>query len=369
MKTAQANAVIDAANAGASVHHRALLVSLSIKSWAARKFDKQATADVLAAHGASSDAGRFNKTLLPGSEFDVPAVALTDAQKKKVNAGAAVINKSNSHKRLLQHVQTMRQFVYKNTLAWDDEGKRLLPIANYHDFMDGINKGQHEFDRLLREFVRDYPHLKAKAKVLLNGMFREEDYPEDVETKFSYTFKPYPVPQTGDFRVSLAASEVAALEAITAANVKAGVEGAMADATQRLYDCVKKIHERLSGTRTVKRKRKTGDAPVIDPATGEQKVSETGEPVFEPVYVEWEESAGDIFRDTLIDNARSLCDVLAKLNVTGDARLESFRRQTELLAMTEAETIRQNDDVRAEVDARAKNLLDEMDAAFGDLLI
>ena len=53
------------------------------------------------------------------------------------------------------------------------------------------------------------------------------------------------------------------------------------------------------------------------------------------------------FSDSLIGNARELCDILTRLNLADDANLESLRRQTEMLAMTEPSTLRDNPDVRS----------------------
>ncbi len=48
---------------------RALLVQLSISQWTARKYDKRVTQQALTMNYASSDAGRFNKSLLPANDY------------------------------------------------------------------------------------------------------------------------------------------------------------------------------------------------------------------------------------------------------------------------------------------------------------
>jgi hypothetical protein len=74
-----------------------------------------------------------------------------------------------------------------------------------------------------------------------------------------------------------------------------------------------------------------------------------------------------IFRDSLIGNARELCNVLTRLNVTDDPILETLRQQTETLSMVEPETLRRNDDVRAETAKQAQSILDAMTATYGTL--
>jgi hypothetical protein len=112
-----------------------------------------------------------------------------------------------------------------------------------------------------------------------------------------------------------------------------------------------RIHDRLAATRVASRKHKVG----VDEKTGEA------------IYNEFEEETGVTFRDTLIENARELCDILKKLNVSDDPRLEQFRRETELLAQCDAKTLRhkKNGDLRAETAARAESILNEMTSAFG----
>ena len=72
-----------------------------------------------------------------------------------------------------------------------------------------------------------------------------------------------------------------------------------------------------------------------------------------------------IFRDSLIGNARELCGILGNLNMTGDSRLEVFRRQTELLASSEPQTLRDNLDVRVDTASQAQSILDAMVSTYG----
>jgi hypothetical protein len=290
---------------GQDLHARAILVSLRISSWSARKFDKKITREAAAAHGADESAGRYNKSLLPST---------------------ISIEQTNSHKALLQHISAWRAWHYEQTLAWADDGWRMLPIKNYQPYTDGTRQRQHEAEDLLREFIADYPHLREAAKRILNGMFEQADYPTDIAKRFSFGVEYAPVPSGTDFRVALADTEVEAIAANTENRVKAAFEDAQKDAVKRLYETVEKIVSRLSQP----------DA---------------------------------VFRDTLIGNARELCGVLARLNVAEDANLERLRRETELLAMTEPETLRKGEDVRAETAARAQSILDDMIGTYGKGLL
>jgi hypothetical protein len=300
------------------LHVRAILASLNISSWSATKFDKGVTRAATAAHGTGEGAGRFNKSLLP--------TTVTIELSIKSGKAAKEVQQTNSYKALMQHIAATRVWHYEQTLAWSDDGWRLLPIKNYQHYTDGIRQRQHEFNGLLADFLRDYPRLREAAEVYLNGMFKHSDYPKDIAKRFGFGFDVRPVPQGGDFRVALPDSEIKAITASTERRVKEAYAEAQGDAVKRLYDTVEKIVKRLS----------------------------------EP---------DAIFRDTLISNARDLCIVLERLNVADDATLERLRRETELLATTEPETLRKVDAVRVETAARAQSILDEMIGTYGKGLL
>ena len=82
--------------------HDAMLVSLRINSWSGRLYDRQASQQVAIHHDADTSAGRYNKRLLPKQAFAALAATMSNAR--------------TSH--------------YANTLPWDDQGGRLLTVAN-----------------------------------------------------------------------------------------------------------------------------------------------------------------------------------------------------------------------------------------------
>jgi hypothetical protein len=201
----------------------------------------------------------------------------------------------------------------------------MLPIKNYQAYTDMVRAGFHTADSLLSDFCADYPSMKATAARILNGMYQPTDYPSDIASRYSWGVEYNPVPNASDFRVSLPSNEIAAIAARTEERVKAAFQDAMTGkdgAVTRLYEVVEKIQAKLS----------------------------------EP---------DGIFRDTLIGNARELCDILTRLNVTDDPKLEVFRRQTELLAASEPQTLRDVPEVRVNVANEAQSILDAMVSTYG----
>lgn len=279
-----------------SLISRAMLASLRISSWSARKYDKKVTAETNAHHGADADAGRYNKMLLPGD--------------------------ASSYKALTSHIAATRVLHYAETLAWSDDGWRLLPVANYQKYTDKLRAAKHQYDSLLSDFLSDYPALQQAARIKLNGMFRDDDYPVNVASKYGFGVEYSPVPSGGDFRVELSQEEIDVIATRTESRVKNAFEDAHRDAVKRLYDCVARIHERLA-------------------------------------------SPDAIFRDSLIGNAQELTDVLSRLNISGDVNLETLRKQTASLATVTPDSLRNDPVTRLQTANDAQGILDSMMSVYG----
>ena len=82
------------------ITEKAMLASLHIRQWAARKHDKAVSREVNTHYGSQADAGRFNKVL--------------------------------ATKEALKEIQTVvsaaRGFHLEQTLPWGERGERLLPV-------------------------------------------------------------------------------------------------------------------------------------------------------------------------------------------------------------------------------------------------
>lgn len=245
------------------INSRAMLAALKISVWTARRFDKSITVEVNNRHGAAPDAGRYNKNLLGGAPAD-------------------------SYKAVTTAAGDLRTFHYAQTLAWSDEGSRLLPTTNWVPYSDGMRIRIATFESAVAAFVADYPALKAAAASALNGMYNPLDYPtpSEMPSKFAAVIKYAPVPCGDDFRLSLPEDEINAIRVATELNVQAAVADAMSDVWSRLADVVGRVEERLS-------------------------------------------TPGAIFRDTLIQNVADLTSAIGRLNVTNDPALDAMRREVE----------------------------------------
>jgi len=274
-----------------SLNEKAMLVYLNISFWTARKYDKRISQEIEDQYNAD-DAGRYNKILI-AKEY------LSNIQKI---------------------ISAARTFHYENTLPWSDQGGRLLPSANYFDYVKDIQSFKDDFEREVANFLKVYPSLKDEARQRLNGMFDEKDYPDvyTLETKFAIKSMILPVPEADDFRVKITDDEVNSIKDAIAQQVQDSTEAAMNDLWQRLFKVVDHMVERLS-----------------DP--------------------------DNKFKNTLIENITDLCDLLPKLNITADPELDEAVQEIKTkLTANDSQTLRDNDVARSNTAAEAQKIMNKM---------
>ena len=153
-------------------------------------------------------------------------------------------------------------------------------------------------------------------------MLTDADFPADVQGEYSFAIEYNPVPSGGDFRVQLSQDEIDIIATRTENRVKDAFEDAHKDAVKRLYKVVSHIHEKLS-----------------DP--------------------------DGKFKDTLVGNARDLCDILTRLNISGDMQLEGLRKATDSLATVQPDTLRSDAVTRIQTANDAQAILNQMMSVYG----
>ena len=201
------------------IQERAMLCTLSISAWTARKQDKKVSAEVESAHGAHN-AGKFNKLLVDKALLD-PITKL-----------AARIRESH----------------YFATLPWSDSGARLLPSKLFMDYTAKIRGFKDEFNKLVAAMLLLYPAEVQAARVRLGTMYEPSDYPEawELKDRFSINVDFTPVPDAADFRVDVTAEEQAELRASVTQGVADKQAAAVKATYARVREVVEKIDERLS---------------------------------------------------------------------------------------------------------------------------
>jgi hypothetical protein len=280
-----------------SLTTRALLSNLAISQWTARKFDKRETQELATKHGTAAEAARVNKSLLPmARELD------------------------QIHK-LSGEIRTDH---YRLTLPWAMDGARILPADAYMDYVSIVRPKIMKWEGYARTFVDKYPDLKEQARIFLNGMYREDDYPDpsEVARKFRIDVSFYPVPDADDFRIKLSDDEEQKLREDLSASIQSAQGLAM-------RECWERLHKVVSHAATV----------LVDPKA--------------------------IFRDSLVENAKELCGLLPKLNIADDPNLERMRQEVEAaLCSHSPEVLRNPGHTRTEVAARMADVLSKMGAFY-----
>lgn len=285
----------------ANIHSRAMLAKLSIGCWTAHKYDKRISNEVSAQHGASADAGRYNKHLLGGK------------------------NAASKHRAVIASAAQARLVHYRETLPWTDEGWRMLPTENWMHYCEKMRAASADFSAKADGFVLEYPAMKSSARSLLNGMYKEEDYPDPskIADLFSCKIDYAPIPARGDLRVGLKTDEIAEIESAIEERVRSGMDAAVKDAWDRMREVVSKLSERLSNP----------DA---------------------------------VFRDSLVGNVKECVDVLRRLNPTGNFEIEDMRQKIEReLAAFDPQDLRDVKPLREAAAAKAQAILDSMRAVYG----
>ena len=69
---------------------------------------------------------------------------------------------------------------YSSTrLPWDDQGSRLLTVANYEHYTELLDGLRERVVRQRARFIEDYDDYVDQARLDLGKLFRIEDYPVD----------------------------------------------------------------------------------------------------------------------------------------------------------------------------------------------
>jgi hypothetical protein len=206
------------------LNEKAMLVTLRIQMWSARKEDKKVSRDVASQYQTTSDVGRYQKALIAKESIEAIRKAQTDA----------------------------RTFHYTNSLPWQHQGAQILTAANFDTYSKEMRKKRHEFEALAKEFCTNYSQYVEDARGRLNGMFKESDYPRtwEIAQKFSFSFSFNPLPAAPDFRVDIAGAEIDQIKIEIEERSKQAEVRAMADIWNRLYETVSKMAATLANDKT-----------------------------------------------------------------------------------------------------------------------
>jgi len=283
---------------------RVMLVRLRITGWNPRKRDKELAKEIADRHGTDPTAVDAIKRLIDDRE---------------IRYLSSIENES-------------RKYHYMLTLPWSDDGYRMLPSPNFTQYSERVRKQQAKWEQAVQRFIRNYEILKEQAKLSLNSLYKETDYPttEQVRNRFQFETKVSPLPDSEDFRLELPETDLRAVKQEVSNRLQDAQAAAMKDIWKRLYEVVAamtwKMHEQT-----------------YDEKKGVMR--------------------NGIFRDSLVENIKELLQVLPALNVMDDPELTALTEEVgSKLTAYAPDTLRKSPQARKRTAREAEAILKKMEA-------
>jgi len=271
-----------------SLKEKGMVVNLSISQWAARKYDAKASKEVEDSHNAIN-AGRFNKSL---------------------------INRDTVLKEIGKVANAARTYHYENTLPWDDNGPRFLPVQNIFNYTSQMGTFQNQFETLINKLVADFPTLVEEARSMLNTLFREEDYPpvSILKNKFKFSYHFDALGDADDVRIKINDEEIAKIKEGISARLNDKVKNAVDHMVDRMRAAVSHMAETLK-----------------DP---EKK-----------------------FKNSLVGNICELVDLIPLLNFNDDPHVKDVAVMLKPLCISDIDVLRTNVVLRQQYAEKAAKIL------------
>jgi hypothetical protein len=248
-----------------SISSAAMLVDFRASVWTARKKDHKASDDITSMNYAAKGVANVSKNLLGDCE-ELQAVQKFAANTRNVH--------------------------YSMTMAWSDNGSRLLTTAAYFRYNEVMTDLINEGYRLVSEFLIVYDWKITDAQIKLGDMFNRDEYPtrDSLAGKFAFSLNYTPLPDAGDFRIDIGNEALAQIKSQYADHYTDAVRKAMSDLWHRLHDNLTTLSRQL-------------------------EVNDEGK--------------GNRLYDSVFERALELIDMMGTCNVTGDSQMEAMRQRLE----------------------------------------
>jgi hypothetical protein len=305
-----------------SITAAAMLGSINISVWEARKQDRKTAEEVAVSKGARSKrAATVHKHLFS----ECPALEAIKSLRGEV-----------------------RQWFNTVTPPWDDNGWRIVTVAQYLDITAQASKYEQRFNALVRTFLATYSTEISKQAFEMGALFDRSEYPheDEVAAKFRFSYAIQPLPASGDFRVDIGNEAKNQLIEQYERQITERVSRAVADAWERVKTQVEWVRERMDAVLA------------YDPdAVEEVKTTDDDGAV---VSVEIKKKRRPKLYDSMLEQGLALTDLLKDLNVTNDPRLEEARRDLEAaLSRVDIDSLRESPELQRSTQAAMQDILDK----------
>ena len=284
-----------------NMNAKVVLAQLEVSGWNANKRDKPASLEVAEKHGLKKEnenMARVWKSLAP------KCASITAVQR--------VMNGVRTHH-------------YDNTLPHRLKGARILPVANYMSYTEGVRAATQQLEVTVRQLAADFPRIQQEAKVILGTLYRPEDYPavDDLPVIFQIRSHTAPLPDSATLLdLGLGHEEAARLKKQYEDDMAETFRRANEDLWSRLYTALKSFQQQVS----------TPSGPL---------------------------------REATLRNLKGMLPILDRLNVSGDQNLRDLsHRMGEALDGIDVESLRTDARTRSETAKATADIFSSMSAFY-----
>ena len=199
----------------------ALLIALEIGKWSGRKSDTILASKVAMDHKADDGVLSVSKRML-NPEALAPIVSVC---------------------------QNAKKYFRTHTVAWGDEGKRLLPIAKFDEFRAAMDSFEVQFGDAKARVLQDYEYWRQRAEDELGSLYDLAEYPErsSLEDMMYFRMEAGPVPSSNHLVIRLGKQQIERLKkSLDEANHERIAKG-VKSLVDRLREAVEKVQKVLEG--------------------------------------------------------------------------------------------------------------------------
>jgi len=298
-----------------ALHEKTSLISLEGSTWRGVKSDREATDGTATLFETTVNWVMTSKRLVDPAVLREPKRVLAQARNylRGKSAGAAD-----------------GKFIPGGLPPWDSKGWYILPNILSETVVRNLGEFESQFNDAVAVLRTVLPTAIGAARAENPKLFRDADYGsvDGIISHYSFATDSTIVPRAGDVRVDASKEFVA--------HLKGQIE---AKSTKRLSEvtshCIK---------------------TVVDVATHLAESLEGYDP---------ENKGASPFRDSTFDKVRDLISIIPALNVTNDAKIDKACQDLfAAVGNKSAAQLREDDDDRKDVAAKARAVADNLDNLF-----
>ena len=233
---------------------------------------------------------------------------------RRAKASKYLIDRTDKRvKRVVAWSQRVREVIYKYTLPWGDEKMRLVPTGIVNEFRDKLKQAIWELGEVREDYLNIYPHLVAQSEHDLGPLFDPSQYPsvDQARKLFQTNVNWWPFPETGHFIAEVSRAAESEAKHSMEREIEERLIEATHDMVRRAQEVVAAFIEKLEAT----------------------------EATFEGAHSDGTESwkSNGVIRDSLIDNIHETADLISRMNLTENSKIEKVVKDLNRLCNYSAE--------------------------------